>query len=193
VSKDSAAAVLPQAHTIKLVLVAAVADNGVIGRGGGLPWRLKSDLQHFRAVTMGKPVVMGRKTYLSIGKPLAGRTNIVVSREGNFAAPGVLVAPSMEMALVVARGDAMRRSVDAIAVVGGADVYAQTIECAGRLVITHVHLRPDGETMFPKIDPRLWKEVARHEHQAGPADAASFAIAIYDRRPTGAGTKSEQM
>ena len=86
-----------------LVLVAAVADNGVIGQGGGLPWRLKSDLRNFRAITMGKPVVMGRRTYLSIGKPLAGRTNIVVSRNRDFAAPGVMVAPSVEAALAAIR------------------------------------------------------------------------------------------
>ena len=110
-----------------LVLVAAVADNGVIGQGGGLPWRLKSDLRNFRAVTMGKPVVMGRKTYLSIGKPLAGRTNIVVSRNRDFAAPGVMVAPGIAAALTAARGDALRRGADAVALIGGADLYAQTI------------------------------------------------------------------
>src|SRR3954453_3978568 len=94
---------------IPIILVAAVADNGVIGQEGRLPWRLKSDLAHFRAVTMGKPVVMGRKTYLSIGKPLRGRTNIVVTRDAAFNSPGVLVAPSVEAALTVARGDVLRR------------------------------------------------------------------------------------
>src|SRR3977135_2517198 len=95
---------------IPIILVAAVADNGVIGQEGGLPWRLKSDMAHFRAVTMGKPVVMGRKTYTSIGGPLKGRTNIMVSRDPAFTAPGVLVAPSVETALTAARGDALRRS-----------------------------------------------------------------------------------
>jgi len=128
---------------------------------------------------------MGRKTYLSIGKPLAGRTNIVVSRDPEFAAPGVLVAPSVEAALAVARGDALRRSADAIAIIGGADLYAQMIDHADRLMITHVHLRPDGETMFPAIDPQRWKEVARSEHQPGAADAAGFAIVTYDRHITG--------
>ena len=145
-------------RAVKLVLVAAVADNGVIGQGGGLPWRLKSDMQHFRAVTMGKPVVMGRKTFLSIGKPLAGRTNIVVSRDPQFAAPGVLVAPSIEAALAAARGDALRRGADAIAVIGGADLYAQIMDRADRLAITHVHLHPEGDTMFPAIDPLQWHE-----------------------------------
>jgi dihydrofolate reductase len=192
VSEQGARAVPPQASPIKLVLVAAVADNGVIGQGGGLPWRLKSDMQHFRAVTMGKPVVMGRKTYVSIGKPLAGRTNIVVSRDPEFTAPGVLVVASVETALSVACGDALRRGAEAIAVIGGADLYAQTIDRADRLVITHVHLRPDGETMFPEIDPQRWNEVARTEHQARPDDAAAFATVVYDPFTTGADIRGEQ-
>jgi len=167
-----------------LVLVAAVADNGVIGQGGGLPWRLKSDLRNFRAVTMGKPVVMGRKTYLSIGKPLPGRTNIVVSRNRDFAAPGVVVAPGIAAALAAARGDALRRSADAIAVIGGAELYAHVIGQADRLVITHVHLRPEGDTMFPVIDPALWREVTRSPHSPGPDDAAAFTVLVYERRGT---------
>jgi dihydrofolate reductase len=193
VNREGAGASSPQAGAVKLVLVAAVADNGVIGQGGGLPWRLKSDMQHFRAVTMGKPVVMGRKTYLSIGKPLVGRTNIVVSRDPNFAAPGVLVAPSLETALAAARGDALRRGADAIAVIGGADLYAQTLDRADRLVITHVHLRPEGDTMLPAIDPQLWSEVARSEHQPAPADAVGFSIVVYDRNAAGGGGKSGGM
>ena len=131
---------------IAIVLVAAVADNDVIGQGGVMPWRLKSDMQGFRATTWGKPVVVGRTTYLSFSKrPLPGRTNIVVSRNRSFAAPGALVAPNLAAALEAARGDALRRAADAIAVVGGADIYAQTIGMADRLVITRVHLRPDGD------------------------------------------------
>jgi dihydrofolate reductase len=191
---EQAARALPaQASPIKLVLVAAVAENGVIGQGGGLPWRLKSDMQHFRTATIGKPVVMGRKTYLSIGKPLAGRTNIVVSRDPEFAAPGALVAPSVEAALSIARGDALRRGAEAIAVIGGADLYAQTIERADRLVITHVHLRPDGETTFPEIDRERWNEILRTEQQPGPDDAAGFATAIYERRATSARAAGEQL
>jgi dihydrofolate reductase len=167
-----------------VVLVAAVADNGVIGRGGGLPWRLKSDLRNFRAITMGKPVVMGRKTYLSIGKPLEGRTNIVVSRNRDFAAPGIVVAPSIELALAVARADALRRAADAAAVIGGAELYAHLIGSADRLVITRVHLRPEGDTLFPAIDPKLWREVERSEHGPGPDDAAAFSVLVYERRAT---------
>ena len=110
-----------------ILIVAAIAENGVIGRGNALPWRLKSDMQHFRALTMGKPVIMGRKTYLSIGKPLAGRTTIVVSRDPKFAAPGIVVAPSLDAALAAARGDALRRNAEAIVIAGGADLYAQAM------------------------------------------------------------------
>src|SRR4051812_17091605 len=117
---------------MRLTLVAAVADNGVIGQGGGLPWRLKSDMAHFRSVTMGKPVLMGRKTFASIGKPLAGRTNIVVTRDPGFATTGAVVAPTLEQALAAARGDALRRGVDHIVVIGGAELYAQTIADADR-------------------------------------------------------------
>jgi hypothetical protein len=109
VSARQGSGAAPHKPAVGVTFVVAVADNDVIGQGGGLPWRLKSDMQHFRAATMGKPVVMGRKTYLSIGRPLAGRTNIVVSRDRAFTAPGVLVAPSIEAALTVARGDALRR------------------------------------------------------------------------------------
>jgi dihydrofolate reductase len=167
---------------IALVLVAAVADNGVIGQRGALPWRLKSEMARFRRVTMGKPVVMGRKTYLSIGKPLVGRTNIVVSRDKTFASPGLLVASTIEVALTVARGDALRRGVDEIAVIGGADVYAQTLPCADRLVITRVHLQPEGDTKFPAIDSHVWSEIERSEHRAGPDDQAGFTVVVYQRR-----------
>jgi dihydrofolate reductase len=167
--------------SVMLVLVAAVAENGVIGRDGRLPWRLKSDLAHFRSITMGKPVVMGRKTYFSIGKPLVGRTNIVVSRERGFAAPGTIVAASMDAALSAARGDALRRGVAEIVVVGGADIYRQTMAAADRLVITQVNLRPEGDAIFPPIDRKIWQEVSRSEHPAGPGDEAGFAVLVYER------------
>ena len=173
-------------QSISIVLVAAVAENGVIGQGGALPWRLKSDMKHFRAATMGKPVVMGRKTYLSIGRPLPGRTNIVASRDRAFAAPGVLVAETIEAALVAAHGDALRRGVTEIAIIGGADLYMQLMDRADRLVITRVRLQPDGDTKFPLIDPNVWREVERSEHGAGPDDEASFAVLVYQRRATDA-------
>jgi dihydrofolate reductase len=164
-----------------IVLVAAVAENGVIGRGNALPWRLKSDMVHFRTFTMGKPVVMGRKTYLSIGRPLPGRTTIVVSRDSGFAAPGVVVAPSVEAALTAARGDALRRGADAIIVAGGAEIYVEAMARATRLAITQVHTRVDGEVRFPAIDPAVWRETGRSEHAAGTGDDAAFAFVDYER------------
>ena len=162
-------------------LVAALAENGVIGHDNGLPWRLKSDMVHFRAITMGKPVVMGRKTFLSIGRPLPGHTTIVVSRDGGFGAPGIVVAPSVEAALTVARGDALRRGADCIIVAGGADLYAQTMPLAERLHITYVHRAVDGDVYFPAIDRSVWHETARDEHAAAAGDDAAFAFVIYQR------------
>jgi dihydrofolate reductase len=164
-----------------IVLLAAVAENGVIGRGNGLPWRLKSDMAHFRAFTMGKPVVMGRKTYLTIGKPLKGRTTIAVSRDPGFAAPGVVVAPSLEFALAAARGDALRRGTDLIIVAGGADIYAQVMPLAACLAITEVHKRVDGDTRFPAIDPKSWREAERSEQTPAAEDESPFAFVRYER------------
>lgn len=181
----------PVRPDVSLILVAAVADNGVIGQDGRLPWRLKSDLAHFRTLTMGKPVVMGRKTYASIGRPLKGRTNIVVSRDPDFAAPGVLVAPSVEAALEAAHGDALRRGAGAIAVIGGAEIYAQCMAQADRLVITQVHLHPAGNTKFPIIDPGIWRAAGQSEHEAGPGDEAGFAVVEYERIADGAASAGD--
>jgi len=170
-----------KAAPIALALVAAIADNGVIGRAGGLPWRLKSDMQHFRALTVGKPVVMGRKTYQSIGRPLKDRTNIVVSRDPAVVIEHVIVTASLDAAMAVARGDALRRNCDAIMVIGGADIYAQTLAAADRLEITRVHVQPSGDAVFPPICPATWREISRAEHAAGPDDEASFTVVTYLR------------
>jgi len=165
---------------MQIVIIAAVAENGVIGRGGAMPWRLKSDMRHFRALTLGKPVVMGRKTWLSTSiKPLPGRTNIVVTRDPNFTAPGVLVASSLEAALDVARGDAMRRGADAVMVIGGADIYAQAMPLADRLEITRIHASPEGDALFPAIDPAIWREASREPHPAGPDDDVGYDFVSY--------------
>jgi len=168
-----------------ILIIAAVAENGVIGRGNGLPWRLKSDMQHFRALTMGKPVVMGRKTFLSIGRPLPGRTTIVVSRDRNFAAPSILVAGDLAAAFAAAQGDALRRGADAIVVAGGADIYAQALPAASHLALTQIHGRVDGDVFFPAIDPRIWRETARSEHEPASGDDAAFAFVAYQRQAPG--------
>ncbi len=167
---------------MELVLIAAVADNGVIGADGTIPWRLKSDMQRFKAMTIGRPVVMGRKTFVSLKRPLVGRTNIVITRDPSFRAAGAVVTTSFEDACAVARGDALRRSVREIAVIGGAEIYTQSMKRADRLEITEVHLQPQGDTSFPAIDPACWQEVARERLPAGPDDSAEFSYVTYRRR-----------
>jgi dihydrofolate reductase len=166
---------------IETILVAAIGENGVIGRDNALPWRIKSDLQYFRRVTMGKPIVMGRKTYQSIGKPLPGRTNIVVTRDPSFSAPGVITASTLERAMAIAREDALARGADAIAVIGGTEIFRQTIADADRLVLTHVHMSPQGESTFPDIDPKVWREIERSEQPQGPGDDCGFTYLTYIR------------
>jgi dihydrofolate reductase len=171
---------------LSLVIVVAVAENGVIGRNGTLPWRLKSDMAYFRKVTMGKPVVMGRKTWDSLSrKPLAGRTNIVVTRDGTFTAPGALAVTSVEAALVAARGDALRRGVDEIVVIGGNDIFAAILPIADRIELTRVKLRPQGDVYFPEIDGAAWREASRQDFDAGPEDEADFTILTYRRTRAG--------
>jgi dihydrofolate reductase len=167
---------------MEVVLIVAVADNGVIGSQGAIPWRLKTDQQRFKKMTMGKPVVMGRKTFASLRRPLPGRTNIVVTRDANFRAAGAVVTTSFADARAVATGEALRRFADEIAVIGGAEIYAQWMAIADRLEITEVHARPKGDTSFAAIDKSAWEEVARLRKPAGPDDSADFSYVTYRRR-----------
>lgn len=166
---------------MKVVLVVAVGENGIIGRGGRLPWHLRSDLQHFKRLTLEKPVIMGRKTYESIGKPLPQRTNIVVTRDAAFSAPGVLFAPDLDAAFALARADAEKRGADEITVIGGSEVFAALMADADRLEVTLVHASPAGDVSFPPIDPNLWREVARERHARGPHDDCDFTTLTYER------------
>ncbi|WP_213287719.1 dihydrofolate reductase [Bradyrhizobium sp. sGM-13] len=167
---------------MEIVLIVAVAENGVIGASGAIPWRLKSDMARFKALTSGKPVVMGRKTFVSIGRPLPGRTNIVVTRDAGFRADGVVVTHSFINAKAIAIGDALRRFATEIAVIGGAKIYAQWMDSADRLEITEVHTRPDGDTRFPAVDATAWEEAARVRNPAGPGDSADFSYVTFRRR-----------
>jgi len=173
----------PRAAVPEIVFVLAVAENGVIGRNNEIPWRLKADMQRFKALTFGKPVVMGRKTFLTLKRPLPGRTNIVMTRDAGLSAPGAVVTTSLAAALEVARGDALRRSVSEIAVIGGADVYAQWLDRADRLEITEVHAQPDGDTRFAPPDPAIWQEAARERHVAAAGDSADYSYVTWRRRP----------
>jgi dihydrofolate reductase len=165
-----------------IVLVAAVAENGVIGRDNTLPWRIKSDLQYFKSITMGRPVVMGRKTFESIGKPLPGRTNIVITRDKEFSAPGISVAHDIDEALALARSDAKARGAGEIAVIGGTEIFKQTLPLADKLALTIVHARPEGDTFWPEIDPKEWQEVERKPQVKGPQDDCDFTFVTYVRR-----------
>jgi dihydrofolate reductase len=167
---------------MEIVLIVAVAENGVIGRDNAIPWRLKSDQQRLKAITLNKPVVMGRKTFESLRRPLPGRTNIVVTRDPNYRAPGAVVTTSFENARAIATGDALRRFATEIAVIGGAEIYAQWMDSADRLELTEVHARPDGDTRFPAVDVTAWEEVARERNPAGPHDSADFSYVTFRRR-----------
>lgn len=166
---------------MKVVLVAAIGENGVIGREGQLPWRLRSDLQHFKKLTLNRPVVMGRKTYESIGRLLPQRTNIVLTRDLGLVAPGAVLATSLDGALAFACDDAKKRGVDEIMVIGGSDVFAATMAFADRLEITRVHASPEGNVLFPPIEPNEWREAARERHQRGPQDDVEFTTLTYER------------
>jgi dihydrofolate reductase len=168
---------------MEIVLIVAVADNGVIGADGAIPWRLKSDMQRLKAMTMGKPIVMGRKTFQSLRRALPGRTNIVVTRDAGFRADGAVVTTSLDVARAIARADALRRSAAEIAVIGGADIYAQWMGLADRLEVTEVHAQVAGDTRFAPIDAAQWAEVARERHSPGPEDSAAFSYVTYRRRP----------
>ena len=157
-------------------LIAAVARNGAIGADGGLPWRLSSDLKRFKALTMGKPLVMGRKTFDSVGRPLPGRRVIVVTRDAGWTRPDVETANSLEAALALAAG------ADEIMIGGGGEIYAQALPLAARLYLTEVDLAPDGDVRFPDIDPALWREARRELGARGPKDEADFAFVEYERR-----------
>jgi dihydrofolate reductase len=166
---------------IRLSVIAAVAENGVIGDRNGLPWKLSSDMKRFKAITMGKPVVMGRKTFEAIGKPLAGRVNIVVSRRSDFAPKGVTVAPSLEAALVAAEAGARATGDEEIMVIGGGEIYRAAIGLADRLYITHVEAAPEGDAHFPAIDPARWRAVSAERLPAGPKDTAATTFVVYER------------
>ena len=167
---------------MEIVFVVAIAENGVIGAGGAMPWRLKSDLKRFKALTIGKPVVMGRRTFESLPRrPLPGRTNIVITRDADYRANGAIVTTSSADAGAIALGDALRRSVTEIAVIGGAEIFRQWLDRADRLEITEVHAQPEGDTYFD-IDKAEWDEVARVHHPAGGEDSAEYSYVTYRRR-----------
>jgi dihydrofolate reductase len=157
-------------------IVVAVSRNGVIGRDGGLPWHISSDLKRFKEITMGKPVIMGRKTWESLPrKPLPGRRNIVITRQQGFVAPGADVAADL--------ADALALCADApeIAIIGGGEIYRQAWHQANRLYLTEIDLVVAGDTHLPAVDPSEWREVSREVHPKGEKDSAGFTLRVLDR------------
>ena len=168
--------------TRPLGLVAAIGDNGVIGRDNRLIWRIRSDLRRFRDLTWGKPMIMGRKTHQSIGKPLPGRETIVVTRDPDFRDEGVHVAHDIDAAIALADDIADRLGAAEIAVAGGAEIYRQTLPRAQRLYLTLVHAQPEGDVHFPPFDRTEFREVRREERPKGPDDDHAFTIVDLERR-----------
>lgn len=160
---------------MRISLIAALADNRVIGYRNRLPWRLPADLQHFKRMTMGKPLVMGRKTWESIGRPLPGRINIVVSRDTTLQADGGVVVHSIEQALEAAAG------AEEVMIMGGAELYAQALPRAGRLYLTEVKAAVEGDAWFPDIDLKDWVEVERERHCADEKNEYDYAFVVLDR------------
>ncbi|MCZ6590461.1 MAG: dihydrofolate reductase [Alphaproteobacteria bacterium] len=161
---------------VRLALIAAVAHNGVIGRGGELPWRIPADLKYFKAITMGKPMIMGRRTFESIGKALPGRANIVVTRSADFSADDVEVAGNLDQALEIAVGT----GADEVMVIGGGEIYAAALPRADRLYLTEVHIDAAGDVRFPAFDRAQWRELSRDDHAAA-GDNPAFSFVTLER------------
>lgn len=163
----------------RIAFVVAVARNGVIGAKGDLPWRISSDLKRFKQITMGKPVIMGRKTWESLPKrPLAGRVNIVITRDRAYEASGAFVVADVEEALTAAR----QGTADEICVIGGSEIFRQFLALADRLYLTEVDLAPEGDAVFPPLDFSQWAETSREVHPRAENDDAGFVLRVLDRR-----------
>ena len=158
-----------------LSLIVAIAENGVIGREGDLPWHLSADLRRFKQITMGHHIVMGRKTYESIGRPLPGRTSVVVTRSADYQAEGVLVARSLDEALTLAAGD------EETFIIGGAEIYRQALPLARRIYVTRVHAEIEGDVFFPEFDPSAWKLLEAERHEPDEKNAYPYSFQVFGR------------
>ncbi len=168
-----------------VALVVAVAENGVIGRGGEMAWWIPSELRHFRRLTMGKPVVMGRRTFASLKKPLDGRDNIVITRNRDFAPKGAIAVESVEQALKVAADCALARASNEIMVIGGAEIYTQLMPHAKRIYLTRVHAEPEGDIRFPDFDAGNWREVESVYHPREADDQHDYTLLRLERNSDG--------
>ena len=166
----------------QIVAIVAVAKNGVIGAKGGLPWRVSGDLKRFKALTMGKPLILGRRTFEALPRPLPGRELVIVTRDPGFLAPGAHVAQSPEAALEVAQGIARSSGVGEICIGGGAEIYRALLAATDRIELTEIDLAPLGDAFLPPFDPRDWRETARQPGERGERDEADYAFVTLERR-----------
>jgi dihydrofolate reductase len=167
---------------VRISIVVATDLEGVIGRGNDLPWHLPADLRHFKRLTMGKPMIMGRRTYESIGRPLPGRTSIVLTRRADFAAPGCVVARTADEALRSGFDAAAELATDEIIVIGGAEIFREFLPRADRVYWTQVQARVGGDTRIPRFDPMTWLEIERTDLPAGPDNEFPLRFLTLDRR-----------
>ena len=166
--------------SIKIAQVVGIAQNGIIGFDGDMPWRLSTDLKRFKSITMGKPIIMGRKTFESIGKPLPGRFNVVVSRNA-YEADGMSSATSIEEAIKISREWAVENNADEICIIGGGEIYRQSLHLADKLYVTHILAEPEGDTRFPDIDEAQWQVVSRESVPKSEIDSAETIFVVYER------------
>ncbi|SMF55027.1 dihydrofolate reductase [Alteromonadaceae bacterium Bs31] len=166
---------------INIALVVAVARNGIIGRDNGMPWHLPEDFKHFKKITWGHPILMGRKTFESIGKALPGRTNIIVTRQKDWHAEGAIVASSLEQALIRGSGQAKKLGVDTQMVIGGAELYRQALPLAQRIYFTEVHADVEGDTTFPSLNHDQWQERERQDFAGQGNNSPAFSFVTLDR------------
>ncbi|MDP1932262.1 MAG: type 3 dihydrofolate reductase [Gammaproteobacteria bacterium] len=167
---------------MKLALIWAMARNRTIGRNNALPWLLPEDMKYFKRVTMGKPIIMGRKTWDSIGRPLPGRTNIVITRDRTFHADGVKVVHTLDDALSLAENISLIDGAEEVVVIGGAEIYALALPRADRLYMTQVHADVDGDAHFPAFNLDEWQELTREDHQASDPNPYDYSFIILERK-----------
>jgi len=168
--------------TVPIAMIVAMGANNVIGAEGHIPWRLPTDFAHFKRTTLGKPIIMGRKTFESIGKPLPGRTNIVVTRRDDYQPDGVLIAADLHAAIAQAQQIAERDGAGEVMIGGGGEIYRAAMPLAERLYVTHVAAEPPGDAVFPQIDENDWQVVERLDLPRTERDSADFSVKVYERR-----------
>lgn len=166
---------------MRIAMIWAMSENRVIGRNNNLPWHLPNDLKYFKRLTSGKPVIMGRKTYESIGRPLPNRANIILTRDTAFQAEGTRVVHTLEEAIELAEAECLISGAEEVIIMGGAEIYRQAMPLADRLYVTLVHAQIDGDAFFPEIDLSAYQEVAREDFSADGPNPYDYSFCVFDR------------